>query len=145
MRTKNIVIEKHLDNHKGRRKVMKTINEILKHDKFTLNQYEPGVGGWGFLFLPGEKLPATVVFSLGSSKTADGWEHVSMSLKRRYPTWDEMCILKKIFFNDDECVVQFHPGKSEFVNIRLNSLDLWRNESFEFKMPPKDFCIINEK
>ena len=28
---------------------------------------------------------------------AGGWEHVSVSLRNRCPTWDEMCLVKDIF------------------------------------------------
>lgn len=118
---------------------MKTIDEILKHDKFTLNKYEPGVGGWGFLFLPGESNPATVAFSFGSTELYEGWEHVSMSLKKRYPTWNEMCLLKHLFFYEDEVVVQFYPDIKN--NIYSNSLNLWKNKNLEFKIPPENYII----
>lgn len=62
-------------------------------------------GGCGMLYLNGTKAkPASVVFSWGG-----GWEHVSVSYKNRVPTWDEMCKIKDMFWNDDECVVQYHP------------------------------------
>lgn len=32
---------------------------------------------------------------------AGGWEHVSVSLRNRCPTWDEMCLVKDIFWRDD--------------------------------------------
>ena len=111
---------------------MKTIDEISKYDNFTLNECS-GIGGWGFLFLPGQKLPATVIFSTGEAK---GWEHVSMSLKNRYPTWKEMCLLKDMFFKTDECVIQFYPaGDLDIYSYRLH---LWRNKNSEFEMPPMD-------
>ena len=65
-------------------------------------------GGCGMLYLNGTKAkPASVVFSWGG-----GWEHVSVSYKNRVPTWDEMCKVKDMFWNDEECVVQYHPPKS---------------------------------
>lgn len=56
----------------------------------------------------------------------DGMEHVSVELyARRLPTWEEMCEVKDIFWNDEEEVVQIHPKKSEYVNL-TEALHLWR-------------------
>lgn len=54
------------------------------------------------------------------------WEHVSVSLPDRCPTWSEMCEIKKLFFDDNETVVQFHPPKAEYVNFHPYCLHLWR-------------------
>ncbi|MGN1303754.1 MAG: hypothetical protein ACI4YB_01835 [Oscillospiraceae bacterium] len=92
-------------------------------------------GGMGKLFLCGTKSkPASVVFSWGG-----GWEHVSVSFPNRTPTWDEMCRVKDIFWNDDECVVQYHPPKSEYVNFHPYCLHLWRKIGEEYPMPPKNY------
>ena len=58
----------------------------------------------------------------------EGWEHVSVApyKKRITPSWDDMCKVKDIFFEDEECVMQFHPPKSQYVNIMENCLHLWR-------------------
>ena len=37
------------------------------------------------------------------------WEHVSVSRPDRCPTWDETCAVKRLFWDDEECVLQFHP------------------------------------
>lgn len=57
-----------------------------------------------------------------------GWEHVSVSLpgKDRCPTWEEMCEVKDLFFDEEETVVQYHPKKSEHVNNHKFCLHLWR-------------------
>ena len=52
------------------------------------------------------------------------WEHVSVSLRDRCPTWDEMCFVKDLFWMDGECVVQFHPHKSEYINMHPLCLHL---------------------
>lgn len=59
-------------------------------------------------------------------KVAD-WEHVSVSTKRRIPNWEEMCFVKNLFWGPEECVVQFHPPESEWVNNHLYCLHLWRS------------------
>ena len=55
----------------------------------------------------------------------DGLEHVSVQLQRKLPTWEEMCEVKDIFWENEEMVVQIHPRKSEYVNI-TDALHLWR-------------------
>lgn len=55
----------------------------------------------------------------------NGMEHVSVQLQRKLPTWEEMCEIKDIFWEDEEEVVQIHPKKSEYVNI-TEALHLWR-------------------
>ena len=52
----------------------------------------------------------TVTFAVQADAQTD-WEHVSVSLPDRCPTWEEMCFIKDLFWNSDECVVQYHPPK----------------------------------
>lgn len=72
----------------------------------------------------------------------EGWEHVSVSLVstnrkvERCPTWEEMCFVKKEFWSDTDCVVQYHPPKSEYVNNHQYCLHLWRPIDRELSMPP---------
>src|ERR1035437_5915439 len=44
------------------------------------------------------------------------WEHVSVSLPTRCPTWAEMCRVKCLFWDADDCVMQLHPPETEWVN-----------------------------
>lgn len=64
-----------------------------------------------------------------------GWEHVSVSRRDRCPTWDEMCQIKGLFWGEDDCVVQFHPARSDYVNNHPNCLHLWRKPSAGFPIP----------
>lgn len=66
----------------------------------------------------------------------EGWEHVSMSLPDRTPTWEEMCLLKGLFWDAEDCVVQFHPPESEYVNNHDYCLHLWRPTDREIPRPP---------
>ncbi|MCP5018412.1 MAG: hypothetical protein GY938_24510 [Ketobacter sp.] len=70
---------------------------------------------------------------------ADGWDHVSVSLPYRCPTWEEMETIKRIFFKDDEIAVQYHVPISEHVNIHNYCLHLWRPHVGEIILPPKEF------
>ncbi len=92
-------------------------------------------GGCGMLYLNGTKAkPASVVFSWGG-----GWEHVSIAYTNRTPTWDKMCKIKDMFWNDDECVVQYHPPKSEYVNVHPYCPHLWKKSDGEFERPPINY------
>ena len=64
------------------------------------------------------------------------WEHVSVSLAHRTPTWDEMCLVKSLFWQAHDCVVQYHPAESEYVNNHPHCLHLWRNPTAPFPIPP---------
>lgn len=68
-----------------------------------------------------------------------GWEHLSVSLKKimnprtkrvtevhRCPTWEEMCMVKDLFWELEECVVQYHPPRSHYVNNHPHCLHLWK-------------------
>lgn len=66
-----------------------------------------------------------------------GWDHVSVSLERRCPTWDEMCWIKNLFFEAEERVVQFHPPVAEYVTNCKNCLHLWKLQHEEFPSPPE--------
>ena len=77
-------------------------------------------GGMG-VFTKGSLKNMTVIWSYGG-----GWEHVSIDGKNRTPSWDEMCSIKDMFFSDDECCVQYHPPKSEYVNNIPHCLHIWK-------------------
>lgn len=69
-----------------------------------------------------------------------GWEHVSISRRNgKIPTWDEMCAIKDMFFNEEEVVAQYHPRRSEYVNIHEGCLHLWKPLTVELPTPPKIF------
>ena len=77
-------------------------------------------GGMGE-FKTGIMKGMTVIWSYGG-----GWEHISIDGKNRMPTWDEMCQLKDMFFTEDECCVQYHPPKSDYVNNIPYCLHIWK-------------------
>lgn len=63
------------------------------------------------------------------------WEHVSVSSKR-IPTWDEMCYIKNLFWDENDCVVQYHPPKIDYVNLAKTCLHLWKYNG-QMPRPPK--------
>jgi hypothetical protein len=76
-----------------------------------------------------------VIMSSGSDRTY-GWEHVSVSFNHRAPTWEEMCLVKHFFWDDDEVVVQYHPAKKDYINHHPHCLHLWRPMRRPLPTPP---------
>lgn len=65
----------------------------------------------------------------------DGWDHVSVSLKNRCPTWDEMKFVKEMFFRDDEAAIQIYPPKALYRNCHPYCLHWWRPQNVALPMP----------
>lgn len=65
-----------------------------------------------------------------------GWDHVSVSLPDRCPTWEEMSYIKRLFFRGNECAMQLHPPESKHVNTHNFCLHLWRPQEEIIPMPP---------
>ena len=69
----------------------------------------------------------------------EGWEHVSVSVSIketiRIPKWEEMSFIKRLFWDDEDCVIQFHPPQSEYVNCHPDVLHLWRECGVNYKTP----------
>ena len=95
-------------------------------------------GANGAFYIPHFNKASTLSFQVIASNT-NGWEHVSVSLPKRTPTWDEMCFIKDLFWEDEEVVMQLHPRKSDYINMHKNCLHLWKPTSGEIVTPPKSF------
>lgn len=109
---------------------MKTTNEIILSKRVLIGR--EGIDGFsGEIHLPLWK--GSVICSTGA-----GWEHVSVApyKSRITPSWDDMCLIKDIFFYESEAVIQIHPPKSEYVNEKENCLHLWRCTYKEMCLPP---------
>lgn len=71
-----------------------------------------------------------------------GWEHVSVSLPTRCPTWEEMCRIKGMFWDAEDCVMQLHPPKALHVNNHNFCLHLWRPIGVEIPLPPVEMVGV---
>lgn len=71
-----------------------------------------------------------IIASGADEKISEGWEHVSISTERRTPNWIEMCFVKDLFWDESECVVQFHPPRMAYVNNHPHCLHLWAKPGF---------------
>jgi hypothetical protein len=82
------------------------------------------------------------------ASSGDGWDHVSVSLADRLPTWDEMEKVKRTFFKDEECAFQLHVPVDEYIDgIELGKrarycLHLWRPTTTPIPRPP-DWMVGN--
>jgi hypothetical protein len=97
--------------------------------------YEGGALGGAFLIpypLTGEKLRC--IATVGG-----GWDHVSVSLADRTPTWAEMSYAKRAFFCEDEVAMQLHVAEDEHINIHPYVLHLWRPHAAKIPLPPAAF------
>jgi hypothetical protein len=66
------------------------------------------------------------------------WQHASVGLLHRDPTWNEMNFVKEAFWGPDLTVVQFHPKKTEYINLHPHLLHLWIRTDYEYELPDLD-------
>lgn len=66
----------------------------------------------------------------------EGWDHVSVSLPNRCPTWAEMEEIKHRFFEPDEVAYQLHVPSSMHINTHEYCLHMWRPQASEIPLPP---------
>ena len=119
----------------------KTVPERLEKGRFTVGP-TASQSSWGFygafeIHGPcGEFLRIVASGADADDVMSDGWEHVSVSTRRRPPNWQEMCFVKDLCWEPEECVVQFHPPRSEYVNNHAHCLHLWKSTKHTQPLPP---------
>lgn len=89
--------------------------------------------------LKSSKRPLLVIASAGTIEGADGWDHVSVSLPGRCPTWDEMDQVKRLFFLPAEVAFQLHVGEADHISNHRYCLHIWRNINQPVPLPPSIF------
>ena len=92
--------------------------------------------GWGgaFMGVDGPRGKLNLIIGIGL-----GWEHVSVTTSHstsKVPSWKEMCFVKDLCWDGEECVVQYHPPKSSYVNIHPAVLHLWKPTDVGLPRPP---------
>lgn len=97
---------------------------------------DPSFGFTGFFCL---KLFGSEVKCIACDQ--GGWQHVSVSVQSssQPPSWAIMCKVKDLFWEPEDCVVQYHPPRSQYINCHPGVLHLWRSLDSNFPMPPKEF------
>lgn len=110
---------------------MKPFEDIMNDKRFQkMSSAKDGGNGW--VTIRGKTF--FTVYSNGG-----GWDHVSVSLRNRCPTWDEMCEVKDIFFSPQECCVEYHPSEENYVNVHPYCLHIWRPQNATLPTPPTLF------
>lgn len=107
-------------------------NRVRRGDYATDDTF--GMAGMFRILMPSGSL--LLAMSSGIDKER-GWEHVVVSGENHCPTWAEMVFVKDLFWDEEECVVQYHPPKSQVVPSSPNSLHLWRPLNLNIPMPPR--------
>ena len=110
---------------------MKTLEEIRKTRNLFIKAETENDGMGGSYYDKDSGKYLNFIFSYQM-----GWEHLSVSMPSRTPTWDMMCRMKDIFWNDDETCVEYHPAKNLYVNNHPHCLHIWR--------PVKSERFLNE-
>lgn len=75
-----------------------------------------------------------VIASIGG-----GWDHVSVSLSDRTPTWYELEFVRKKLFKPNEIVIQFHVPGDKHINVHPHCLHMWREHGRKVRLPPRHF------
>lgn len=80
------------------------------------------------------------------SSTGLGWDHVSVSLPNRCPTWEEMEFIRGLFFRDDETVMQLSVPRSDHISLHPYCLHWWRpNDGQTIPRPPNELVGAGAK
>lgn len=73
------------------------------------------------------------------ASSGEGWDHLSISLEHRCPTWNEMDYVKRMFFKEDEVAMQLHVTPKEHINCHKYCLHIWRPHNEVIPLPPSYF------
>jgi len=114
----------------------------------------PAAGNNGVFYIPLKKKSALAlgkIITYGQLQCVvsdgSGWLHVSVcvvssdkkSPAGRTPTWEEMCVAKDTFWDQEDACVQFHPPKKEYVNDHKWVLHIWQRIGSFYETPPRLF------
>ena len=106
---------------------------------FMATTAQDGNNGAFFVPLRPDMPPLQVIAS-----DSEGWEHVSASLSNRCPTWEEMCKVKALFWDDEDAAMQLHPPRYDWVNNHSYCLHLWRPVDQLIPLPPSIMVGVKE-
>lgn len=101
-------------------------------------------GGCFWIPTKGSRKGLKVVASSGEIPVSQGWDHVSVSLPNRCPTWEEMCKVKDLFFYPHEVCFQLHPAQSDNISNHSFCLHIWRNIHQNIPLPPPEMVGIKD-
>ena len=76
------------------------------------------------------------------------WEHVTVTVSLAgsrptfLPTWNDMCFIKNLFWDEEETAMQLHPPKSEYVNNHPFALHLWGRKQKDIPLPASEMIGV---
>ena len=109
---------------------MRDIEEIKKNGYLKIKK--EGQDGFGGTFYDKKtRCNLNFIMSWGA-----GFEHCSVSMPTRCPSWEQMCVMKELFWKDDEVCMELHPAKDNYVNNHPYCLHIWRPINQEIPLPP---------
>lgn len=109
---------------------MKQLDEIKKNGYVRIKK--EGQDGFGGSFYDKKtRTELNFIMSWGA-----GFEHCSVSIPTRCPSWEQMCSIKDAFWNEDEVCMQLHPAKKDYVNNHPYCLHIWKPIDKEIPTPP---------
>ena len=73
---------------------------------------------------------------IASADPTHEWDHVSISLPHRTPTWHEMSHIHSLFFLPHETSYQLHVPAEDHINCHPHCLHLWRPHRLLIPRPP---------
>ena len=88
----------------------------IQQGKYTSETGDP----FGLFHVPARRANGRTLRIIADDGSLTDWEHVSVSIPDRpdtCPSWPEMCLVKDLFWDAEDCVVQFHPPASQYINI----------------------------
>lgn len=119
------------------------LDHLEKH-RVTTGHFASNPGDpFGAFLIPGRGGKLRVIFGDGN---LTGWEHASAcflkpsgyrgKVRAVPPSWDQMAMVKDLFWKRDECCVQYHPPEEDYVNHCEGALHIWRPTNQQVPMPP---------
>lgn len=109
---------------------MRDLEEIKKNGYLKIKK--EGQDGFGGTFYDKKtRCNLNFIMSWGA-----GFEHCSVSMPTRCPSWEQMCVMKELFWKDDEVCMELHPAKKDYVNNHPYCLHIWRPINQEIPLPP---------
>ena len=112
---------------------MKSLEDI-KQNRYIEIKREGRDGIGGVIYDKKTRVKLNFIMSWGA-----GWEHCSVSITDRYkrtPSWEQMCFIKDSFWNEDECCIEYHSAKKDYVNNHEYCLHIWKPIDQEIPTPP---------
>ena len=105
--------------------------EIIKSNRY-LNIKKEGRDGFGGTFYDKKsRCYLNFIMSWGA-----GWEHCSVSLPTRTPSWEQMCAIKDLMWGENEVCYELHPAKKDYINNHPYCLHIWKPIDQKIPLPP---------